>query len=265
MNAHTPSPLSYNGHIIADKGDMLSLTDMFNAAKAKHVGNGGDPKDYESRKPSEWLRSADAKRFIEFLADTLGHQVGNSHLVKTSKGATGKKGGETFAHWQIGMAYAKYLDPDFHMWCNTAAREKMEGRVLSSLPDDILELLRRDDGILKQVIHKVTVLQRENVGLCERLEKIEDKITSSSTCSASDIWAHYSFGPLRGGTVWLGNRLMEMGCTPEYGASERHGNQSRRKFDIAKSHIAMKNGLKLHTDRYIAERLGQGKLDLKGK
>lgn len=108
-------------------------------------------------------------------------------------------------------------------------------------------------------------LQAELHQTQQELASLKRRIESPQTCTAADIWRHYNYGPLRGGTVWLGNRLMEMGCTPEYGASERHGNQSRRKFDIAKSHIAMKNGLKLHTDRYIAERQGQGKLDLKGK
>ena len=28
------------------------------------------------------------------------------------------KGGAALAHWQVGMAYAKYLNHDFHMWCN---------------------------------------------------------------------------------------------------------------------------------------------------
>lgn len=40
--------------------------------------------------------------------------------------ATKGKGGATFAHWQIGLAYAKYLSPEFHMWCNEVVRERME-------------------------------------------------------------------------------------------------------------------------------------------
>ena len=42
------------------------------------------------------------------------------------------EGGEwnTWAHWQIGLAYAKYLSPEFHMWCNEVIRDRMEGKSL---------------------------------------------------------------------------------------------------------------------------------------
>jgi hypothetical protein len=33
----------------------------------------------------------------------------------------------TFAHWQIALAYAKYLSPKFHMACNDVIRAHMEG------------------------------------------------------------------------------------------------------------------------------------------
>lgn len=104
-------PLVYNGEIIHQRDEMVSLTDMWKAS-------GSDP----ARAPAEWQRSADAQRFIEFLAET--HNMGDSHVIAVKRG----KGGGTFAHWQVGLAYAKYLSPEFHMWCNTVVRERMEGR-----------------------------------------------------------------------------------------------------------------------------------------
>lgn len=110
--------LVFNGVQIHDRKDDLCLTDMWKA-------QGSDP----ARKPSEWLRQEGAARFIEFLAESMGcAEVGKSHfgLVKVQKG--GSERGATFAHWQIGLAYAKYLSPEFHMWCNTVVRERMEGK-----------------------------------------------------------------------------------------------------------------------------------------
>ena len=103
--------LMFNGIAVRDRGEMLSLTDLWRAA-------GSDP----ARKPSEWLRSADAQRFIEFLGET----VGISHLLQTATG----RGGATYAHWQIALAYAKYLSPEFHAACNVVIRERSrpEGR-----------------------------------------------------------------------------------------------------------------------------------------
>ncbi|ACL58148.1 KilA-N domain-containing protein [Methylobacterium nodulans] len=104
--------LDYNGHIIHERGETLSLTDMRRAA-------GADP----SRQPAEWLRSADAKRFLSFLADVLN--LGNTQygIVRVVRG--GKSPG-TWAYWQVAMAYAKYLDPAFHAWCNEVVRQHME-------------------------------------------------------------------------------------------------------------------------------------------
>lgn len=110
--------LSFNGVEIHARNEMLSLTDMWKAA-------GADP----ARRPAEWLRGEQAKRFILFMAEDLGMgEVGKSHfgLVRGARG--GEAGGATFAHWQVAMAYAKYLSPEFHMWCNTVVRERMEGK-----------------------------------------------------------------------------------------------------------------------------------------
>ncbi len=54
------------------------------------------------------------------MADAENMPVG--HIISAGRGRTGS----TFAHWQIGLAYAKYLSPEFHMWCNTVVRRHME-------------------------------------------------------------------------------------------------------------------------------------------
>lgn len=117
--------------IIHDRSEMLCLTDMWRA-------QGSDP----ARKPIEWLDSADGKRFCETVAEVLNplksFKVGNSHFEENQL-VTTKKGGNnagTWAHWQIGLAYAKYLSPEFHMWCNTVVRQHMEGGATAiAVPD----------------------------------------------------------------------------------------------------------------------------------
>lgn len=54
---------------------------------------------------------------VEVVAGTL--DVGHTH-ISTKRGVNGV----TFAHWQIAMAYAKYLSPEFHVWCSTVVRER---------------------------------------------------------------------------------------------------------------------------------------------
>ena len=77
---------------------MVSMTDMWRAA-------GSDP----SRKPSEWMRSRTGKRFFDHLM--LIKNVGISHLISVESG----RNGGAWAHWQVALAYAKFLSPKFHL------------------------------------------------------------------------------------------------------------------------------------------------------
>lgn len=105
--------LVYNDFLIAERDDFLCLTDMWRAA-------GSDP----SKRPVDWLRQDATREFIGFIADEL--KVSQDHLFKTEQG----RNGSTWAHWQPSMAYAKYLSPEFHAWCNQIVRAHMEGRHL---------------------------------------------------------------------------------------------------------------------------------------
>lgn len=80
-----PARFVYNGEVIRDRDEMLSLTDMWKAA-------GADP----SRQPSEWLRSADAQRFISFVTDTLNLGISQNDVIRVVRG--GRQPG-TWANW----------------------------------------------------------------------------------------------------------------------------------------------------------------------
>jgi len=82
---------------------------------------GADP----NKRPVIWLRQDSAREFAEFIADCL--KVMPDHLVTAERGGQSPA---TWAHWQIGMAYAKYLSHEFHAWCNVVVRAHMEGRNL---------------------------------------------------------------------------------------------------------------------------------------
>lgn len=119
-----PSTLSFNGHTIRVEGEMTCLTDMWKA-------NGSDP----SQRPTEWARIQATVQFVEFLEETM---VGNTHHESFR---VVRDGGNvaTFAHWQIALAYAKYLSPAFHAWCNTVVRDHMSGTLKPISHNDLEE------------------------------------------------------------------------------------------------------------------------------
>ena len=109
MSDITEEIIRYQGQPVIRRGEMMSLTDMWRA--------GGSEKN---KAPYEWLRSSQAKSFAAFLADT-----GISRSVERGAGGRGG-GGVTWAHWQLAFAYAKYLSPAFHAWCNEVVRAHLE-------------------------------------------------------------------------------------------------------------------------------------------
>ena len=240
--------LVYNGTAIRDKGEMLSLTDMWRAA--------GSP---EGQRPANWARK-EGRAFIQFVADT--HNVPVGHIIKGQRG----KGGDTFGHWQIGIAFAKYLSHDFHMWGNRAIREKMEANpVGAGLPSDVLEQIERSFGISKMLSHKVTVIESTVQTLATAVAAIAAAIQPPGTglyvegVTSGEIWKRHNLPNLKNGARWLGNRLTEMGCQMDGCRSARLGTRRARMFDPDKAEACMKNGLLQKARSYASERGRDGR------
>jgi uncharacterized protein YfaQ (DUF2300 family) len=84
--------LIFEGARVRPKDDALNLTVMWRAA--------GAPASYPL---TEWQRQTQATDFIYSIADTMGKADG--FLIWAKEG----RDGGTWAHRQIGMAYAEYL------------------------------------------------------------------------------------------------------------------------------------------------------------
>lgn len=128
--------LAYEGAPIATRDEFISLTDMWRAA-------GGD----DDKRPAEWLRHDATKTFVSYLSDTFN--VGNTHieLIQTLRGGANPG---TWAHWQIALAYAKYLSPAFHVWCNNVVRAHFEGR---GNEDDVPDVeVKNDDPVNLRIV-----------------------------------------------------------------------------------------------------------------
>ena len=123
------STLSYQGRPIRLQGTMLNLTDMWRAA--------GCP---EHRRPTSWLILEETARFRAHARAHLtepdepaGDNVVQDHIIDLEPDGfvatlRGRHGG-TWAHWQLALSYARYLSPEFHLWCNTVVRRAMTWRV----------------------------------------------------------------------------------------------------------------------------------------
>jgi len=106
----TPA-LVINGTAIRFTNDdkLVNLTDLWKAGGAD-----------EMRRPSRWLKQDQAKDFVSNLRRL--NNVAQNDIIHTTYG----RFGGTFAHWQIALAYAKYLSPEFHILCNNIIRRFVE-------------------------------------------------------------------------------------------------------------------------------------------
>lgn len=112
MSGGISTSLIYNGLAIRDRDQMLCLTDMWKAAGAG-----------EAQRPANWFQQAGVEQFCQYVA--ASQNVAIDYIIQAERG----RNGGTWAHWQVGMAYAQYLSPAFHAWCNSVVRQHMEGRL----------------------------------------------------------------------------------------------------------------------------------------
>lgn len=250
MSAHSiaKKELNYNGSLIHEKADKLSLTDMWKAS--------GSPND---KRPSEWLRHDGTIEFIEALSAS---NMGTAH-IKTIKG----NGGGTWAHWQIALAYAKYLSPEFHMWCNQVVRAHMEERSVATATN----LTRYDTAIIGNVVKNCAgVVLREQleqmlpsiIESVAQMVKPQQPVVIIQGRTAGEILKSNGFSGVKGLAVWFGNRLQTFGCRVDDNGSGYLGVSSARLFDPNKSELYLKNGGKSAIRLKVAERQGQKTLRL---
>lgn len=127
-------------NVRTNEDGLVSLNDIHNAACAQEIADGKyDPRQW-SRKPFARKSGTSGKvsesggpgwDFIETVAGVLN--VRSEHIIKTQRG----KGGGTYAHWQIALAYAKYLSPQLHMQVNEVYARFKSGDV--TLADEIAD------------------------------------------------------------------------------------------------------------------------------
>ncbi len=81
------------------------------------------------RRPVDWLRLPETERYMAALCKAEAQkqeiqEVRKSHFIKTSKGK-GKNG--TWLHPKLAVAFARWCDMDFAIWCDEQIDEIIRG------------------------------------------------------------------------------------------------------------------------------------------
>jgi hypothetical protein len=87
----------------------MNLTNMWKAAGSKNA-----------QRPAHFIELPSTQNFLISLENKLS--IGLSDTWKT---VMGRYGG-MYAHYQIVLAFAQYLSPEFHIWCKEVVKERWE-------------------------------------------------------------------------------------------------------------------------------------------
>lgn len=137
--------LEYNAHPIHFTGEAyVNLTEM------------GKP---FRKLPNEFLRLPETKRYIAALEASLNrenpgsNEVSNCGIIPQLEPVlltrTGRRNSGTWAHPDLAMEFARWLSPEFSIWCNRTIRKILLGEFVSpgspvALPPSIERLIRPD-------------------------------------------------------------------------------------------------------------------------
>ncbi|MFG1462254.1 ORF6N domain-containing protein [Xanthobacter sp. DSM 24535] len=138
---------------------------------------------------------------------------------------------------------------------------------IASLAPDVLEEIRRTDGIARQLSHKVTEQGKDIATLVQAMTALTAIVSPGVPGvyrpgkSAGEILCAAGFtGAPKNLAKWFGNRLEQAGCRVE--GNGHSGMAYYRLFDPDRADAYLKNGGKAAVEMKIAEREGQGRLAL---
>jgi hypothetical protein len=113
-------PVTFN----TGKSTMINATEM-----AKPFG----------KRPAKWLELPSTKTFLSSLCEVRKSDIIN--LVVTAKGNSGSFQQGTWMHEDVAMEFARWLSPEFAIWCNDRIKELLlNGKVeLNQSPSYTIE------------------------------------------------------------------------------------------------------------------------------
>lgn len=135
----------------------------------------------ENKKPSQWLRYDPSKEFMTALIKVRKNTLTENQPNNTYKSYYGglvvtQRGGVnpgTWMHEDVALEFARWLSPEFAIWCNDRIKEILTGRKVM-VDKDIVEYV---GSKLKQVA--------ENVRKCNRDYAV--KYGFNSECMSMDM------------------------------------------------------------------------------
>lgn len=97
-----------------------------------------------NKTPKDWLRTQAAKELIQTLSAV--RQICPTDLVVVKQGGVGEQG--TWMHEDVAIEFARWLDPQFGIWCNDRIKELLKHGI-TAMPNVIAQALATPEATIK--------------------------------------------------------------------------------------------------------------------
>ena len=96
------------------------------------------------KQPNDWLKTEQAQRIINAIAETKIFGSVENQLVKVVKGGNNLEEQGTWMHEDVALVFAQWLSPEFYIWCNDRIKELIKNGVsdIRETPQDYLSALK---------------------------------------------------------------------------------------------------------------------------
>jgi hypothetical protein len=127
-----------------------------------------------NKQPSDWLRTKDTKLYLNAFSQTGNIPFGD--LVVVRKGGNDKSLTGTWIHKKLIIAFARWLSPDFAVWCDETIEEILSQKFFPQI--SLKEKLELEFVGAKNTIEILRVNEASKIGMIETIHKKFDLETS---------------------------------------------------------------------------------------
>lgn len=140
--------------------------------------------------PKDWLRTQQSKDFINSLAAV--RQMCPTDLLKMKQGGNDRTAQGTWMHEDVALEFARWLSPEFAIWCNDRIKELLTMGMTATPPT--LEQMINDPELVIGLATKLKKQREENDQLINKIEADAPRVlfskaveTSKRSCLVSEL------------------------------------------------------------------------------
>lgn len=123
------------------------------------------------KRPVDWLRFQQSQEFLTILSKVRNHTF--EELVIIHKGAP-NVGGGTWMHEDVALEFARWLSPEFAIWCNDRIKELFRFGITAT--DEMLVKAATDPEFVVAMMDQVKISRKKNLELEEHNRRLQAQI-----------------------------------------------------------------------------------------